>query len=207
MANPGDAHSWAKDRKSAGGAFGEKKSKCLLFWWAVWPQRWTRLWLSVKDWRGGLAFRPDSLGAVSLSRDQLSARTDYTGDTDAVSRERVLTAERWSLMGTPMPSRRVDLIQSRFNSGWSVRIAYGCGWTDWSLEPAREYWAWTLNPGGASTSVWQWNNFIATLSRICINELFLKFKISVLIYIIKSVRNVKFITEQMIWCCHSYLKL
>ncbi len=43
--------------------------------------------LSVRDWRGALAFRPDSLAAVSLSRDQLSARTDYTWDTDAISGE------------------------------------------------------------------------------------------------------------------------
>lgn len=43
--------------------------------------------LSVRDWREALAFRPDSLAAVSLSRDQLSARTDYTWDTDAISGE------------------------------------------------------------------------------------------------------------------------
>lgn len=43
--------------------------------------------LSVRDWRGALAFKPDSLAAVSLSGDQLSARTDYTWDTDAVSGE------------------------------------------------------------------------------------------------------------------------
>ncbi len=42
---------------------------------------------SARDWRGALAFRPDSLAVVSLSRDQLSARTDYTWDTDAFSRE------------------------------------------------------------------------------------------------------------------------
>lgn len=44
--------------------------------------------LSVEDQRGALAFRPDFLAAISLSRDQMSARTDYTWDTDAVSRER-----------------------------------------------------------------------------------------------------------------------
>lgn len=43
--------------------------------------------LSVRNWRGALAFRPDSLAAVSLSGDQLSARTDYTEDADAVSEE------------------------------------------------------------------------------------------------------------------------
>lgn len=43
--------------------------------------------LSVKDQGGALAFRPDFLAAISLSRDQMSARTDYTWDTDAVSGE------------------------------------------------------------------------------------------------------------------------
>lgn len=44
--------------------------------------------LSVKDWRGALAFRPNFLAAVSLGGDQLSARTDYTWDTEGISRER-----------------------------------------------------------------------------------------------------------------------
>lgn len=43
--------------------------------------------LRVKDWRGTLAFKPNFLAAISLSRDQLSARTDYTWDTDATYRE------------------------------------------------------------------------------------------------------------------------
>lgn len=43
---------------------------------------------SARDLREALAFRPESLAAISLSRDQLSASTDYTEDTDAVSEER-----------------------------------------------------------------------------------------------------------------------
>lgn len=42
---------------------------------------------SARDWRGVLAFKTDSLAAVSLSGDQLSARADYTRDTGVISGE------------------------------------------------------------------------------------------------------------------------
>lgn len=45
------------------------------------------LLVSVKDWRGVLAFRPDFFVGVSLRMYQLSARTDYIWDTDTVTRE------------------------------------------------------------------------------------------------------------------------
>lgn len=76
--------------KSAGEAFvvsSKRITNAFVLISSLTPEMGLARSLSVRDWRGGLAFRPDSLAAVSLSRDQLSARTDYTGDTDAVSEE------------------------------------------------------------------------------------------------------------------------
>lgn len=47
--------------------------------------------LTVRVWRGAFTFKPDSLAAISLSGDELAARTDHTRDTDGVSLENVLT--------------------------------------------------------------------------------------------------------------------
>lgn len=76
--------------KSAGGAFVvrcKRIANAFVLISSLTPEMDLARLSSVRDWRGALAFRPDSLAAVSLSRDQLSARTDYTWDTDAVSGE------------------------------------------------------------------------------------------------------------------------
>lgn len=76
--------------KSAGGAFVvpcKRIANAFVLISGLTPEMDLARSLSVGDWRVALAFRPDSLAAVSLSRDQLSAREDYTWDTDAVPGE------------------------------------------------------------------------------------------------------------------------
>lgn len=76
--------------KSAGGAFCaccKRIANAFVLISSLTPEMDLAQSSSVRDWREALAFRPDSLAAISLSRDQLSARTDYTEDTDAVSEE------------------------------------------------------------------------------------------------------------------------
>lgn len=76
--------------KSAGGAFVvrcKRIANAFVLISSLTPEMDLAHLLLVRDWRGALAFKLDSLAALSLSRDQLSARTDYTWDADAVSRE------------------------------------------------------------------------------------------------------------------------
>lgn len=76
--------------KSAGGVFVvhcKRIANAFVLISSLTPEMDLARSLSVRDWREALAFKPDSLAAASLSLDQLSARTDYTWDTDAVSRE------------------------------------------------------------------------------------------------------------------------
>lgn len=81
---------YPKDRqgcKSAGGALVvccKRMANAFVLISSLTPEMDLACLLSARDWRGVLPFKPDSLAAISLSRDQLAARTDYTWDTDAV---------------------------------------------------------------------------------------------------------------------------
>jgi len=73
-----------------------------------------------RDYRGVLAFRPDSLAVISLSRDHLSARPDSTRDTDAVS---VLTADLVKVI-SHANQREEELILNSFNVGSGERHSH-----------------------------------------------------------------------------------
>lgn len=115
-----------------------------LFWLAVWPQG--RTWLARCQWvteKGALAFRPDSLAAVSLSRDQLLPGQIAPG-IPTLSLESVLTADpdtkkKRSLMKTPVCHSGAELIHIKFNIGCSARPAYKSIQEELSLERTLQY--------------------------------------------------------------------
>ncbi|TNN88078.1 hypothetical protein EYF80_001659 [Liparis tanakae] len=78
--------------------------------------------LTVRVWRGAFTFKPDSLAAISLSGDQLAARTDPTRDTDAVSPENVLTDDpdlSWKHKWAPEEQTQKNIVASLREKGKS----------------------------------------------------------------------------------------
>lgn len=106
--------------KSAGGAFVvlcKRIANSFVLISSLTPEMdLARLFVSEEPERGALAFRPDSLAADSLNGDQLSARTDYTWDTDAFSGEfwQLTLKKIQSLMWTAVYYRE-ELIHICFN--------------------------------------------------------------------------------------------
>lgn len=90
-----------------------------------------------------MAFRPDSLAAVSLSRDQLLPGQIAPG-IPTPSLESVLTVDpdrkkKRSLMETPVCHSGAELIHIKFNIGCSARTAYKSIQEELSLERTLQY--------------------------------------------------------------------